>query len=100
MWAGVRSAFALPVLWCVLWYVLWYMAGPVAGYVVEYVAAYVAGTLVAMCSVPFGIVRQKKYLNNALTNPPLKNIRDYNNKKPERLVGIPVFVICCLSPFP
>ncbi len=72
MWAGVRSAFALPVLWCVLWYVLWYMAGPVPGYVVEYVAAYVAGTLVAMCSVPFGIVRQKKYLNNALTNPPLK----------------------------
>ena len=48
------------------------MAGPVAGYVVEYVAAYVAGPLVAMCSVPFGIVRQKKYLNNALTNPPLK----------------------------
>ena len=64
MWAGVRSAFALPVLWCVLWcvlwYVLWYMAGPVAGYVVEYVAAYVAGPLVAMCSVPFGIVRKKK----------------------------------------
>ena len=56
MWAGVRSAFSLPVLWCVLWY----MAGPVAGYVVEYVAAYVAGPLVAMCSVPFGIVRQKK----------------------------------------
>ena len=66
MWAGVRSAFALPVLWCVLWcvlwYVLWYMAGPVAGYVVEYVAAYVAGPLVAMCSVPFGIVRQKNIL--------------------------------------